>query len=324
MAITRNELIDMYGEFVNRYEISSTLVNCDFAVLPMAWEYYYITGKKNDAIDFISECREAGKKVFTITMGDFGVTPMDKDVYIFRQNGYQSRRLKYQYALPAFIPCPMQRIFNAKEIYIRHKSAKPVVGFCGQSKTNIIKSFKDVFKTAIQNVKYHSRLSFYEPHALYPSTLLRQRVLRIIEDDNRIISNFIKRKKYRAGVSDRASREKTTLEFFQNIMDSDYIVCLRGGGNFSVRLYETLAMGRIPVFVNTDCILPYDQILEWKKYTIWIEAADLSSLPDRIVSFHNSLSEEQFMGLQKKCRQLWENYLSMNGFYQNFLQNIKY
>ena len=75
-----------------------------------------------------------------------------------------------------------------------------------------------------------------------------------------LTTNYILRSKYRAGVS----REKdpfhpSRLEFVNNILGSDYTVCMRGGGNFSVRFYETLSLGRIPVFIDTDCLLPWHE-----------------------------------------------------------------
>ena len=37
-----------------------------------------------------------------------------------------------------------------------------------------------------------------------------------------------------------SDRNESTLEYYNNIRESDYVLCLRGGGNYSRRLYETL------------------------------------------------------------------------------------
>ncbi len=147
-------------------------------------------------------------------------------------------------------------------------------------------------------------------------------MLDVIEKDTRLRANFIKRDKYRAGATSAQSREETTREFYNNLLESDYGVCLRGGGNFSVRLYETLAMGRIPVFVNTDCILPYDKVIDWKQYVVWIEDKEIEKIPDKIMEFHSSLTNSQFIEMQIKCRKLWEEYLSMNGFMKHLPELI--
>ena len=95
--------------------------------------------------------------------------------------------------------------------------------------------------------------------------------------------------------------------------DSDYIICVRGGGNFSARFYETLAMGRIPIFINTDCILPFDNLIDWKRYCVWVEKKELRNIGEKITTFHQSLSNEEFQKLQAECRIIWEQYLSREG-----------
>ncbi len=320
--VSHEELEELYGRFVNDYEITNNIDESDFAVLPMAWEYYYITRQKKLLLAYIENIISSGKEIFTQTCGDFGVTPLNKNVIVLRANGYQSRRLHKQYALPSFISCPMKRIFNWDEISVREKTERPVIGFCGQGVASPMKNLTDLLRTIYRNTEYYTGFSIYEPHALYPSTLLRQRVLDVIEKDTRLRANFIKRDKYRAGATSAQSREETTREFYNNLLESDYGVCLRGGGNFSVRLYETLAMGRIPVFVNTDCILPYDKVIDWKQYVVWIEDKEIEKIPDKIMEFHSSLTNSQFIEMQIKCRKLWEEYLSMNGFMKHLPELI--
>ena len=99
------------------------------------------------------------------------------------------------------------------------------------------------------------------------------------------------------------------------MMDSDYVLCSRGFGNYSYRLYESLACGRIPVFVDTDCVLPYDFVIDWKRYCVWVDQSDLDSIPDRVAEFHDDLSPQQFEDLQLECRRLWEKWLAPEGFF---------
>ena len=58
--------------------------------------------------------------------------------------------------------------------------------------------------------------------------------------------------------------KKLRKEYYQNIDNTDYTLCIRGTGNFSVQFYQTLALGRIPIFINTDCILPFEKEINWK------------------------------------------------------------
>jgi len=107
-------------------------------------------------------------------------------------------------------------------------------------------------------------------------------------------------------------------EYVQNIVESDYVVCTRGAGNFSYRLYETLSCGRIPVFVDTDCVLPYDFLVDWREHCVWVEEDDLPQIGERVLEFHEGLGEKEFVELQHHCRRFWEQYISPEGFFSNF------
>lgn len=73
-------------------------------------------------------------------------------------------------------------------------------------------------------------------------------------------------------------------------------------------------MGRIPVYIHTDDILPFDSIIDWKRYVVWVDEKDISFLPERILDFHSGLSNGDFKELQIACRNLFRDYLSMDGF----------
>ena len=106
-------------------------------------------------------------------------------------------------------------------------------------------------------------------------------------------------------------------------MDSDYVVCVRGAGNFSIRFYEALAMGRIPVFINTDCALPFDDELDWKKHVVWVEFKERHKVAEKVANFHRAISEKDFIDLQLANRKLWEERLTLGGFFKEFITKDK-
>ncbi|RYE12198.1 MAG: exostosin, partial [Sphingobacteriaceae bacterium] len=90
-----------------------------------------------------------------------------------------------------------------------------------------------------------------------------------------------------------------------------------GYGNNSIRFFEALCCGRIPVFVNTDCVLPYDFLIDWKKYCVWIEEDDISKIPEKVLEFHNKYTDEEFKALQVEIRTIWRTYFTPEGFFKN-------
>jgi hypothetical protein len=135
-------------------------------------------------------------------------------------------------------------------------------------------------------------------------------------------SNFILRDAWFNGAFegdgiDASLLRRSRRQYVENMFESDYILCTRGKGNYSIRFYETLSSGRIPVFVNTDCVLPFEEWIDWKQYCVWVEEEDISRLPERIAEFHEGLSAGEFKDRQRACRRLWETWLSPFGFFKN-------
>jgi len=253
--------------------------------------------------------------------GDFGVTPLSDNDIIIRQSGYQSKRLKKQFASTVFITDPLAVFFNS-EFSIREKGAMPKVGFCGQAVDGVLHSGYNSLRTMMRNGAYHLGLSYYEPQTVYSSSRRRSKLLSLLESSSLVETDFIKRGKYRAGATTEEERYRTTMEFFNSIINTDYTLCVRGGGNFSVRIYETMALGRIPLFVNTDSILPFDDQIDWKQHLVWVEEADLKRVGEILADFHQSIHPDDFKQLQINNRNMWLKYLSGEGFHKQLIECV--
>ena len=271
--ISAEERIAAYGVQTERFQLVDEPANADFCVLPMYWNFYYAQHRIRDAQNFVQTALSHGKPVISWVGGDFGVRVPSDAVYVFRASGYRSRRGSRQFASPVFIRDPAKEMPN-NDLVFRSKPERPRIGFCGQAGDSFWKRTSKVMMTAARNSSFYLRFSPHEPQSLYPPTLLRARALQILERCPHVDTIFVKREKYRAGADpdDVVSRQTTRREFLENIWETDYAVCIRGTGNFSQRFYEVMAMGRIPVFVNTDCMLPFDHIVDWRQYCVWVEA----------------------------------------------------
>lgn len=126
----------------------------------------------------------------------------------------------------------------------------------------------------------------------------------------------------------KVSPKKSRNEYIKNIEDNLYTICIRGGGNFSFRLAETLMMGRIPVLIDTDCLLPFSEDIPYRTNTVYItreNSNNFSCIHNLIENYHNSHSESELINIQKENRKLWEKYFTVSGaFYQtlNIIQRI--
>lgn len=267
-------------------------------------------------------CKTHNIKGYGYISGDFGKQyPEFSQLIYFRMGGFESQLSNKNRGFPVLVSDRYEKLFGTSEIEIREKKELPVVGFCGHASLSILKKIKEKAMFAKENLRRflsHPLRKDYEP--LFASGFERARLLKILEQSPKINSRFIYRKHYRAGASNQDERKQTSREYFENIKNSDYVLCVRGAGNFSVRLYETLMMGRIPVFVNTDCLLPFEDFIDWKKHVVWVEWKDRENIAEKVATFHANLSPQEFKQLQKANRKLWKETLSVNsmlGFIKN-------
>jgi hypothetical protein len=102
-------------------------------------------------------------------------------------------------------------------------------------------------------------------------------------------------------------------EFNKNLTDNMFHFCYRGHGNFSYRFYEILSFGRVPVLIDSDNLLPFENFIKWKDYIILLKKGDINKLP--------SIIESQTFDLDK-IRKLWEDYFSPLGYFNSFLKDL--
>jgi hypothetical protein len=124
-------------------------------------------------------------------------------------------------------------------------------------------------------------------------------------------TNFIYR--YGFWAPEIKSKQKARQEFYNNLLTGSFSLCMRGNGNFSYRLYEALSFGRIPILIDTDCVLPFSSIIDWSQHIIKVTEDQLCLLPELIAECKISPA---------KNRELWQTFFSAEGYYNNFIKEL--
>jgi len=316
---TDSERINLYGISCKDISIVEDLEFADVVILPMSWNYYVDNNKKELVQNYIDQYSQLGKKIFIYNAGDKSYkNPVFPNVFVFRLSRNKMTSEGNDLVIPPFILDPLKTFYDSVPISLRSYVKKPVVGFCGFAKTSKTDAGKELFKIEFQNLK--SRLGFRneEPQQFLSSSYFRGKVLNILKNSSEVETNFIIRKDYRAGIIHDFSHH-TVLEFYDNLRDSDYVLCARGSGNFSVRFYETLAMGRIPVYVNTEGGLPLDNQINWKDHVVWVEKNEISYIGNKIKDFHRKMDSHAFRELLTRNRKLWEDRLTLGAYFRTIL-----
>ena len=314
---TDEERQAMYQISEDEIDFVGNMKDADICILTMSWNYYYNQNCIDDAKKYIKNANAEGKKVWTWMSGDFGVDLRFKGNYvIFRNSGHKSQLSNQHIGMPVFISDPLKQIYNTTELLMPEYNSKPTVGFCGQANLSFNRSLKEIMIRVSHKINHQLGRTYNSPQPIQSTSLLRAKLLKKLEASEFIKSNFIKRQKYRAGITENKTKHKTTLEFYDNILESHYVLCVRGGGNFSVRFYETLAMGRIPIFINTDCLLPLANRIDWKNNCVWVENNDKEKIADKVIEFHQQHTKESLYQLMKENRELWESRMRIGTFFK--------
>jgi hypothetical protein len=179
------------------------------------------------------------------------------------------------------MPAWSQDLFVPEKAF-RKKDCKPTISFCG-----------------------------------FISHPIRRQCLDILNQNTSIIKNFIIRNAFWGGSPHNSNIRN---EYIDNITNSDFVLCCRGAGNFSYRLYETLSCGRIPIIIDTDCVYPCDDKINWSSISIFV--TDLTNLNNQINTFWSTITENEYIELQKHIRQIYKKYIAPDGFTNYINYNI--
>lgn len=318
--------LQQYGSRASQFVAVDSPSDADLYLLPLTWNFYLEQNAIHLVADEVERSAKAGHKLVLFSTGDFTANLPFSNVTLFGASSYAScRNLSKNniFALPPFIHDYLN-LYCHGQVQFREKQAVPVIGFCGQAGGSWFDFIRRDIVLHFRKLSYKLGYGKWEP-APFETTRFRQLVLEQMSGFQGVQTNFLVRTHYRAGyhAKEKDSFHPSRMEFVQNILDTDYTLCVRGGGNFSVRFYETLALGRIPIFVNTDCILPFDDRIDYRQYCVWVDEHEIPHIGEKVLDFHHSLSPSQFMGLQKACSELWLEWLSMDGFYAQLARYIK-
>ena len=317
---------DRYTELGRSIFREAELDEANVAVLPGPWERIAHDRQAKDlALELCDQAEQAGKSVVIFFVNDSDEhIPVDNAV-VFRTSMYRSTRNPNEFAMPVWSEDFVGRHLGG-ELQVRAKSSKPVIGFCGAADP-LSGPLLFLKRTKRLGRRAASRLRIKKTKEEI-GNVVRGRALRTLSRSALVNTNFVIRRRFLGGASlpdgrvDLDRMQKIRLEYVQNMANSDYVLCARGGGNFSYRLYETLNCGRVPVFIDTDCVLPYESEIDWKSYCVWVDESEIPFIAEKVAEFHDNLSQQDFLDLQRRCRSLWEQWLSPEGFFTNFYRHF--
>lgn len=101
---------------------------------------------------------------------------------------------------------------------------------------------------------------------------------------------------------------------------SIFSLCPRGYGASSFRLYESMQLGSIPVYIYTDePYIPFSSNLDWSSLAVLINSKEISSI-DKILK---SISLKKIQNIREYTESIYSDYFSLKGVSNQVLKYDK-
>ncbi len=203
----------------------------------------------------------------------------------------------------------------------RPDAERPSVAFCGQGATRPVARSGQAVTRLGRCAANGVRPTVVAPPLRGP-VALRATALRRLRVAPGVDDRFVIRDRYRAGAAGEDDRARTQQEFDDNMRSATYALCVRGTGNFSARFSEALSFGRVPLFVDTGCVLPFEDEVDWRARTVWLDQREVGSIAERLLTSHEDVLDDPDRGADA-MRALWEDRLTVDGFFRHLVPTLR-
>lgn len=290
--------------------LTDDIADADYVVVPYNYERLRLVNPERLSM-IIREAKEGGKIVLIDGSGDLEY-PIDvTNSVVFRVSQYRYSREENEITIP-FVAEDLLESYANGTLQIREKQECPSVGFTGWAEMSLKKRIKTYFKELPVTLA-----TFVDGKrgAEHKGILFRERALRALKRHSGVEGHFTTRATYSGHVKTiQGAVADNRREFVENLLDSDYALCVRGDANSSVRFYEALSLGRIPLFLDTECVLPLEDKINYRDFCVFVDWKDIDRIGDVLADFHSKLSPEKFKEMQRKARATYIEHLRVDAF----------
>lgn len=137
---------------------------------------------------------------------------------------------------------------------------------------------------------------------------IRSRLMQLRHADALLIDTSVR-------VDDRTlAPDEYQRRYASIIKESAFVLCPRGGGTSSFRLFETMMLGRVPVIISDEWVPPEGP--DWTSFAIRVEEAEIASIPAVLIE---RLSDAGEMGCA--ARTAWLDWFSETSSFHRVIES---
>lgn len=123
-----------------------------------------------------------------------------------------------------------------------------------------------------------------------------------------VVCDFIEREQFWGG---KPHDPVLVREFRKNMLSAHFNMCSRGAGNFSIRFYQSLSVGRVPILMDTDMILPFEDEIPWDEICVR-SSVNEEDLIQKMLTFYHSRDIEK---TQQQILDIYDKYFDQEAYF---------
>lgn len=313
-----NEALGKYGFDRSYYQLTSVPSEADYILLPH--NYWHLYGKKDDYISqLVRLAQEHHKPILIDARSDIERKVSVPGSVVLKIAQYRFNKQDKEIIVPTYVDDLLEHYCNG-ELTLREWKEKPQVGFAGWAEL----SPGTRLRTQIKELPVSIR-GLFDPkyQVMHKGVLFREKAIKSLSHPPLISTKFLARPSY-SGHLKTITGDSGTIrrEFVENILSSDYALDVRGDANASCRFYEILSLGRIPLFIDTERIMPMEKLINYGEFCLRVDWKNLPSIGKIVSDFHARTSPEGFIEMQKRGRKVFSKMLRVDRYTPYLMEEL--
>lgn len=245
----------------------------------------------------VASARARQLPIVVVSYGD-DHRPIPLPAVVFRPSMYRSQRRENEIAMPAYV-----EDVGCGAVSAPAWAARPSVGFVGRAGWSGLRDL----------LAYLSR-TVLARHPFKDGRYYRRTFAAALAKDARVDCRFLFRRRYsghRASIE--LSPEDARREYLENARAATYGLAPKGDGNYSLRFYELLALGRLPILPDTGMVLPLEDVVRYRDFVVDVSSARRAAAA--LVAWHEERGAAGLAEASRAARAAFERYLYAPRFF---------
>lgn len=301
------------------FTLVDSITDADLVVVPYSYDRLKEANPERLA-SIIADAKKAGKPLLIDGAGDIEHSIDIPNPFIFCVSQYRYRKQGDEITVP-YPAEDLLETYRGGQLELREKQEKPSVAFAGWAGMSLKARLRTLWKElpATAAALFDSLRGAEKKDIFF-----REKALTVLGNTSRIEPHFAVRATYSGHVKTiQGSVADVRRQFVDNLLGADYALCVKGDENASVRFYGALSLGRIPLFLDTACVLPLEDVLTYRDFCVYVDWRDIDRIGEILADFHTKLSPDQFTEMQKKAREAYEKYLRFDAFSAQLAKRLR-